>query len=157
MMDKELLNKLNAQIANEMGSAVLYKNMQYYFDGIGMKNTADYYGKQAEGEYSHANGIAKFISDRKEEVSVSVRTFPIEDKTCLDILSQTLTHEQFVTKSLYDIYEFACQVEDPLTKTFIHDYLKEQIEEEAISQTILDTFYLTTDKLLFDMRIKEII
>ena len=156
MIDQGLLARLNAQIANEMGSALLYKNMQFYFDGIGMKNTAVYYKSQADGEYSHADGIAKFISDRKEDANYSVRTFPIMARECESILNQTLEHEKFVTQSLYDIYEYACSVEDSLTKTFIHDYLKEQIEEEAVSQNVIDTYYLTSDKLLFDNRMSDI-
>lgn len=157
MINEELLDKLNWQIANEMGSAVLYKNMQYYFDRIGMKNTAEYYGKQAEGEYSHADGIAKFISDRGCIASVSVKTFPIMESDIESIINQTLTHEKYVTKSLYAVHELACEVEDPLTKVFIHDYIKEQIEEEAVSQSLVDTYNLTSDMLLFDNRVKELI
>jgi ferritin len=73
------------------------------------------------------------------------------------IINQTLTHEKYVTKSLYAVHELACEVEDSLTKVFIHDYIKEQIEEEAVSQSLVDTYNLTSDMLLFDNRVKELI
>lgn len=156
-MEQQLIDKMNLQIANEMGSAVLYKNMQYYFEGIGMINTAEYYNKQAEGEQSHADGIAKFLADRKINVYYEVTTFPIQEKNVYSILNQTLMHEKYVTEMLYEIYEMACDYEEPLVKVFMHDYLKEQIEEEAVSQSLIDTFSLTSDMLIFDNRVKDLI
>ena len=122
-----------------------------------MKNTAEYYGKQAEDEYAHADGIAKFISDRGCFASVYVNTFPIMELNIEAIINQTLKHEKYVTKALYEVHELACEVEDPLTKVFIHDYIKEQIEEEAVSQSLIDTYNLTSDMLLFDNRVKKLI
>ena len=156
MINTDLLDKLNWQIGNEMGSAVLYKNMQYYFEKIGMVNLAAHYASQASGEYSHADGIANFISERGDDADVSVKTFRIMDKNISAIVEQTYKHEKMITQFLYEVYEMACESEDPLTKVFIHDYLKEQIEEEALSLTILDNLKLTSDMLIFDQRIKEI-
>lgn len=155
-MKQELIDKLNWQIANEMGSAVLYRNMYSYLSKIGMVNLAEYYKKQSDGEYSHADGIANFISDRGCDANYTIKEFSIMNKDISSIVEQTYLHEQMVTSFLYELYELACEIEDPLTKVFVHDYLKEQIEEESISLTILDNLRLSSDMLLFDNRIEKI-
>lgn len=69
-----------------------------------------------------------------------------------------LEHEQFVTNSYRQAFNYANQT-DPQAAVIIQDFLREQIDEEAQSQTIVDRLKLAQDNpsaiLLLDQELGQ--
>ncbi|GAA3314114.1 hypothetical protein GCM10020331_005870 [Ectobacillus funiculus] len=63
---------------------------------------------------------------------------PSEYGTPLETFQKVLEHEQFVTNSYRQAYDYVNQVNDQQTLVIIQEFLKEQVDEEAQSQTIVD-------------------
>lgn len=62
----------------------------------------------------------------------------VKADTVLEIMEASLAHEQYVTESINDIYEVALREKDYRTKEFLDWFVKEQGEEEANSQNLID-------------------
>lgn len=60
----------------------------------------------------------------------------------LETFQKVLEHEQFVTNSYRQAYDYVNQVNDQQTLVIIQEFLKEQVDEEAQSQTIVDRLKL---------------
>jgi ferritin len=53
-----------------------------------------------------------------------------------------MAHEQYITKSINDIYDLCLQEKDYTTGNFLQWYIEEQIEEESLVSSILDKMKL---------------
>ncbi len=53
------------------------------------------------------------------------------------MLTQTLTHEQFITRSINDLMELAIAEKDHASQIFLEWYVTEQVEEEENDNDII--------------------
>ena len=50
-----------------------------------------------------------------------------------------LAHEQFITKSIHDLYNLAVQENDLPAQVMLHWFIDEQVEEEKNAQVVIDS------------------
>jgi ferritin len=55
----------------------------------------------------------------------------------MEMFTQTLVHEQFITKCINDLVDLAIQLKDHATHIFLQWYVTEQVEEEENDKTII--------------------
>ena len=146
MIKTEISTALNEQINREMYSAYLYMSMSAYANKIGLKGFANWFMVQYHEEMFHAMKIYEYIQRQGEDVKLeSLATPPSTFESPLDMFTQTLTHEQYITQSINDLIDLAISMKDHSTHIFLQWYATEQVEEEASADQVLQQLKLMQD------------
>ena len=138
-MISEKLNKLlNEQVQKEFYSAYLYLGMEAYFANQNMDGFANFFRVQVQEERDHAMKFFDYINQKGGKVELLPIDAPeINFKTAEEVFEFTLKHEQFVTKSIYNIVDTALEEKDHGTNSFLQWFVTEQVEEEATADKYL--------------------
>ncbi|MBQ1947780.1 MAG: ferritin [Clostridia bacterium] len=132
MLDKKVVELLNAQINKELYSAYLYLDFSNYFEDRGLDGFANWYYIQAQEERDHAMLFYRYLQNNNEKVTLEAIAKP--DKVLdsdMNVLKAGLEHEEYVTSLINDIYAAAYAVRDFRTMQFLDWFVKEQGEEET--------------------------
>jgi ferritin len=78
-------------------------------------------------------------------VLAAVQEPPAEFASPLDMFTKTLTHEQYITRSINDLMEIAVAEKDHATQIFLEWYVTEQVEEEENDNDIIAQLKLIND------------
>ena len=137
-MKKEMLEKLNEQINNELFSSYAYLAMAAYFNSKNLNGFAGWFYKQAEEERAHAMKIFHYLFERGEKVSLKAIAQPtLEWKSTLEVFKDALKHEKGITKNFNDLTNLAISQKDHATQIFLQWFVKEQVEEEASVDAVI--------------------
>lgn len=140
MFKQTVESALNAQINAELWSAYLYLSMSYCFAEKGYKGIANWYKVQSQEELDHAYRMSDYVVRRGGHVNLEpIAAVPGEWATPQEAYSQTLEHEQKVTRLINDLYATAEEEKDYATRNMLNWYVAEQVEEEDSVRDILDT------------------
>lgn len=146
MIKPEITTALNEQINREMYSAYLYMSMSAYAGKIGLKGFANWFMVQYHEEMFHAMKIYEYIQRQGEDVKLeSLATPPCTFESPLDMFTQTLTHEQYITESINNLMDLAVSMKDHGTQIFLEWYVTEQIEEEENDNDIIQQLNIIGD------------
>ncbi|MFT5701938.1 MAG: ferritin [Desulforhopalus sp.] len=146
MIKAEMATALNNQINKEMYSAYLYMSMSAYSNKIGYKGFANWFMVQYHEEMFHAMKLYEYVQRQGEDVNLeSLATPPGSFESPLDMFTQTLTHEQYITQSINDLMDLAQSLKDHATKIFLEWYVTEQVEEEENDNDIIQQLNLIGD------------
>jgi len=146
MIKTEMAAALNSQINKEMYSAYLYMSMSAYSNQIGLKGFANWFMVQYHEEMYHAMKLYEYVQRQGEEVILeSLAKPPNTFDSPLDMFTQTLTHEQYITQSINDLMELAIALKDHATQIFLEWYVTEQVEEEENDNDIIHQLKLIGD------------
>lgn len=138
MIHKDMAKALNTQINKEMYSAYLYMSMSGHSAKLGLKGFANWFMVQYHEEMYHAMKMYEYVQRQGEDVVLgTLKAPPSEFATPLDMFTQTLTHEQFITSSINKLMELAIKKKDHATQIFLEWYVTEQIEEEENDNDII--------------------
>ena len=138
MLHKIMAQALNEQINNEMYSAYLYMSMSAYSNKVGLKGFANWFMVQYHEEMFHAMKLYEYVQRQGEEVKLeALKAPPSEFTSQLDLFTQTLAHEQYITSSLNELMDLAISKKDHATKIFLEWYITEQVEEEENDNDII--------------------
>lgn len=138
ILSTKVLGLLNKQYHHELKNHLRYINRASWADRIGLSGVASFFRKQAHGEAEHANQVLEFITARSMDLTpeqVSAEPFP---KELGGIFETALAIERETTQLLKEISVASFAENDLQTFYWIADLVKEQTEEENITQTILD-------------------
>ena len=139
MLSKKMANALNEQVNKEMFSAFLYMSMSAHAESQGLKGFSNWFMVQYHEEMGHAMKIYRYIQEQGAEVKLkAIAEPPSGFSSPLDMFEKTLAHEQFVTKSINDLYELALSENDHATEIFLQWFVSEQVEEESNDHEIID-------------------
>jgi ferritin len=139
MISKKMQDALNDQINKEMFSSYLYLSMAAYFEGKNLPGFGNWLRIQAEEEHEHAMKLYNFLLERGGKVELKAIAAPKVDwASTMEAVEEVLKHEQFVTKSIHDLYEVALAEKDYAAQVMLHWFIEEQVEEEANASAILD-------------------
>ncbi|QWC23930.1 ferritin [Bacillus haikouensis] len=119
--------------------------MSAYMANQNYTGMASWLRLQSEEERTHMLTLIDYLTDK--DGIVEIQELPAQPKefgTPLDTFKKVLSHEQFVTNSYRQAYNYALQ-NDPQTALIIQDFLREQIDEEAQAKTIVDRLTLAGD------------
>lgn len=139
MIKKEIAKMLNEQINKELHSGYLYLEFANYYESKNLPGFAKWFVAQSNEEMEHAIKMRTFLIKAGEKVTFS----PIADteKDFTDVkgpLVAALKHEQYITQSIYAIYEKALELKDYFSAHFLQWFIDEQAEEEASAQSNID-------------------
>ncbi|PLR95145.1 ferritin [Bacillus sp. T33-2] len=142
-MNEQIQNLVNNLIQLEHVSSALYLAMSNYMNKINLRGMGTWLRLQSEEERTHMLTLMDYLVDRGGTVELrSLPAQPIGFGTPLEAFQRVLEHEQFVTNSYRQAYNYVLQANDQQTLVIIQDFLREQVEEEAQSQTIVDRLRL---------------
>lgn len=148
MIDKEMAQALNDQINKEMYSAYLYMSMSACSNNTGLKGFANWFMVQYHEEMYHAMKLYEYVQRQGEEVKLeAIKAPPAEFSSQLDMFTQTLAHEQYITSSINDLMELAISKKDHATQIFLEWYITEQVEEEENDNDIIAQLKLIGDNV----------
>ncbi len=144
-VNEDLQNLINRLIHIEQISTTLYLAMSAYMDRINYTGMASWLRVQSNEERTHMLALIDYMNDRGGTVKLDALPAQKTDfGSPLETFRQVLAHEQYVTNSYRQAYNYAVQA-DPQVAVIINDFLREQIEEEAQSQRIVDRLSLASD------------
>lgn len=138
-MPDDLTTAFNEQITMELASSVAYLQMSAYFEAENLTGMAAWMRTQSEEEKDHAYRFMSFVMDRGSEVKVGAIEAPeSEFKNVEHVFETSLAQEQGVTQAIHDLYRLASDNGDLASYPFLQSFIEEQIEEEAMVETILE-------------------
>ena len=130
---------LSKQVNKELYSAYLYLEFQNIFNDRGLQGFAHWYMIQTQEERDHAMLFYQYLQHNNQKVVLEAVEKPVTSaSSILEILEAALAHEEYITASINDIYELALREKDYRTKEFLDWFVKEQGEEEANAQALID-------------------
>lgn len=140
MISKVMQDAINEQINKEMFSSYLYLSMAAYFEAENLPGFGNWLRIQAEEENEHAMKFYNHLLERGGKVELKAIAAPKANwGSAMEAVSEVLTHEQHVTKSIDDLYEVALKEKDYPVQVMLHWFIAEQVEEEANASAILDS------------------
>ncbi len=160
MLSKKIAAELNAQINREFQAAYLYLAMAIYSDEHNMDGFSNWMKIQSQEELTHGMKIYSYLRDLGEKADLQPIEKPKSDfKSFEELLELTLANEKEVTKQLNAIASHAMEEGDMITYSFLEWFLKEQIEELALSSSVLQKVKLVKNDpnglLLINAELKQ--
>lgn len=142
-MKKNIADLINKQINLELFSAYLYLDFANFLMTRGLPGIAHWLRVQVMEERDHALLFLDYMHHNNEPVKLEAIEQPnIKVNGAMDIMKESLKHEEFITASINDIYEAALEAKDYRTKEFLDWFVKEQGEEEANFHGLIDKLNL---------------
>ncbi len=134
---------LNEQARKEEFSARLYLAMAIWCEVNGYPGAATFLYNHTNEERMHQMKIIHYINERGGKAVLHELEAPKgEFSSLLDIFTQVLDHEEFVTNAINELYGLTVDEKDYTTGNFLQWYITEQLEEENTMRTILDKIKL---------------
>ena len=142
-MDKTVHKLLNQQINKEFYSAYLYLEFSNYFKSKGLDGFANWYMIQAQEERDHAMLFYTYLQNQNQTVTLeSIDKLAPSISCYMYVLIAGLTHEEYVTGLINNIYSAAYDVKDFRTMQFLDWFVKEQGEEETDANDLISKMEL---------------
>ena len=139
MLTEKLQKAFNDQIAAEMWSSNLYLSMSFFLEKSGLSGFASWLKKQSQEELNHAYEMADFMAKRGGVALVgAVEAVPTTWESPLALCEHIYKHECHVSKLIDELLEVAKGEKDNASEDFVWTFVREQIEEEATAQGIID-------------------
>ncbi|MFH1652863.1 MAG: ferritin [Pseudomonadota bacterium] len=146
MISNKMVDAMNKQINAEMYSAYLYLSMVAYFDSINLPGFSKWMKAQAQEEVFHAMKFFNHLSERAVRAKLSAIEAPqTEWKSPLNVFEDAYKHEQKVTGMINDLVTLARSENDHASDNFLQWYVKEQVEEEASADGVVQQLKLVGD------------
>lgn len=139
MISQKMQDAINAQVNAEMWSSNLYLSMSLYFSKEGYDGFAKWMKAQSIEEMEHAYDMIDYVIKRGGVAKVgAIDAVPSEWKSPLDAFEETFKHECKVSEMINGVVAVASAEKDNATQDFFWKYVREQVEEEATAQSIVD-------------------
>lgn len=143
MISEKLQKAINEQITAELWSANLYLSMSFYYGHAGLDGFANWMRKQAQEETEHACDMADYLIKRGGKALVDkIDVVPCEWGSPQEAFEQVYAHECHVSKLIDNLMDVASAERDKATQDFLWGFVREQVEEEATAQGIIDKLKL---------------
>ncbi len=137
-MNKKVTDELNKQINEELASAYIYLSMSAYFESTNLPGFSHWMIKQAEEEIEHTMKIYNYVNERGARVELTEIAKPaFEWKSPIDAITAAYNHEVHITKRIHFLVDLAREQKDHATENFLQWFVKEQVEEEASADEIV--------------------
>jgi len=160
MLSPEMLNALQTQLTLERTNAAIYDSLSACLDAVNWPGSAAFMKKSAKDERTHADKFAGFIVDRNETpVYSDLPICPmIQDDDLVLYFQAALGREQLTTQAINDLFDKACELDDPQTCIFLHWFILEQTaSERELTDCLLELKRSTNDgRLILDERYGEV-
>ncbi len=143
MMKQKVESALNNQMNKEFYSYYLYLGMAAHFESNDLKGFAHWFRIQAKEELEHAMKFYDFLIQRGGRVTLQpIDAPPSSWKAHKDVFEDAYQHEQKVTGLIHELVDLAQSEKDHATEVFLEWFVKEQVEEEAITHEVIQKMQL---------------
>lgn len=150
MISEKLQNAINEQVIAEMWSSNLYLSMSFYFAREGYEGFASWMRAQSKEEMDHALMLADYVIKRGGKAKVDkIDVVPTGWGSPLEVFEAVYKHECHVSALIDKLVDVASAERDKASQDFLWGFVREQVEEEATAQTIVDKIRLAGDAGLF--------
>lgn len=137
---------MNEQITAEMWSSNLYLSMSFYLQKEGFDGFAHWMRKQSQEELQHAYDLADYIAKRGGAAKVDkIDVVPQGWGSVLEVFEHVYNHECHVSELIDNLVNVASGEKDKASQDFLWGYVREQVEEEATAQGIVDKLKKCSD------------
>jgi ferritin len=134
-----MLELLNRQINLEVFSSNQYRQMSTWCEQKGLTNCATFLLGQAEEELDHMRKLWSFVNETGGMAEMGALDAPLTSfESAAEVFESAMAHEKKVTRSINEMVAHAFSEQDFATFNFLQWFVSEQVEEEALFQTILD-------------------
>ncbi len=124
--------------------------MTFYFEKEGISGIANWMKKQSQEELEHAYVMADYIIKRGGVAKVDkIDVVPSGWGTPLEVFEHVYKHEYHVSKMIDELVSVASAERDNATQDFLWGFVREQVEEEATAQGIVDKIKKAGDAGIF--------
>ena len=131
------------QLNAELYSSYLYLSMAAYYESIDLTGFAHWMRVQAQEELFHATKFQEFINERSGRVTLGlIEGPPTEWDSPNGPFDQAYEHEQKVTGMINDLVNLSIEEKDHATNNFLQWFVKEQVEEEATANDVVQKLKL---------------
>jgi ferritin len=149
MADRSFPEALNAQIANEFSAAMQYIGAAVYYDAETLPRLASFFYRQALEEREHAMMMVQYLLDVDEEVKIpDIKGQQTSFDDGVAPVKMALEQERRVGEEIYALFELAREAKDYRAEQFMQWFVKEQVEEVALMQDLLNVVERAKDELL---------
>ena len=146
MLNKKVEEAINAQINAEMWSAYLFLSMSAWCPANGNPGFGKWFDVLFQEEQDHAKIVFNYVISRAGKVELkAIDEVPTQWNKLLDVLENTLAHEQKVTSLINNLYAIAEEEKDYATASMLKWFIDEQVEEEETAQGIIDNLKMIKD------------
>ena len=136
---EKFADALNEQIAREFGASHQYAAIAVYYESATLPQLARFFYEQALEERGHAMMMVKYLIDSDSPVKFKAITEPKQDfNDHIAPIRMALEQEREVSGQISQLFELAREERDYLSEQFMQWFLKEQVEEEATMNELLD-------------------
>ena len=150
ILSKKLSEAFNAQVNAEMWSSNLYLSMSVHFQKLGLNGFAHWMKKQAEEEMEHAHKMIDFAIDRGGDITIGqINVVPTAWGSVTELFEHVYKHECHVSQLVDKLVDVAAAEKDKATQDFLWGFVREQVEEEATAQGIVDKIKKAGDTGIF--------
>jgi ferritin len=146
MPTKAVEAAINDQIAKEFYASHLYLSMAAWFEDQNLPGFGHWMRIQSGEEHGHAMRLFDYLIEAGGRVRLAGVEAPATDfKGPMQIMQESLKHEQKVTASIRKLYELADKDKDYATQLHLQWFITEQLEEEKQASDIIARLKLAGD------------
>lgn len=139
MITEKLQKAVNDQITAELWSSNLYLQMAFYFEKEGWNGFAHWMHKQSDEERNHAIMLASYLAKRGGEAKVNmIDVVPSGWGSVKEVFANVAEHERHVSRLIDGLVDVASAEKDKATQDFLWGFVREQVEEEASVDAIVN-------------------
>jgi len=148
MAEKSFPHALNDQISNEFSAAMQYIGAAVYYDAETLPRLAHFFYRQAAEERDHAMMMVQYLLDVDEEVKIpDIKGQQTSFDDSVAPVRMALEQERRVGEEIFGLFELARDVKDYRAEQFMAWFVKEQVEEVALMQDLLNVVERSKDNL----------
>ena len=149
MAEKSFADALNEQIANEFAASQQYVGAAVYYDAETLPRLANFFYRQALEEREHAMMMVQYLLDVGSEVRIpDIKSQQTSYVDGVAPVRMALEQEERVGQEIYALFELAREVKDYRAEQFMQWFVKEQVEEVALMNDLLNVVERSKDNLL---------
>jgi bacterioferritin B len=149
MPEKSFADALNEQIANEFAASQQYVGAAVYYDAETLPRLASFFYRQALEEREHAMMMVQYLLDVGAEVRIpDIKSQQTSYVDGVAPVRMALEQEKRVGEEIYALFELAREVKDYRAEQFMQWFVKEQVEEVALMNDILNVVERAKENLL---------
>jgi ferritin len=148
---KSFADALNDQIANEFSAQMQYIGAAVHYDAETLPRLATFFYRQALEERSHAMMMVQYLLDVDEEVRIpDIKGQQTSFDDDVSPVRMALEQEKRVGEEIYALFELAREAKDYRAEQFMQWFVKEQVEEVALMQDLLNVVERSDNLLLVE-------
>jgi ferritin len=146
---KTFADQLNEQISNEMAASQQYVGAAVHYDAETLPRLAAFFYRQALEEREHAMMMIQYLLDVDEAVRIpDISSMQSRYDDDVAPVRMSLEQEKRVGEEIYALFELARETKDYRAEQFMQWFVKEQVEEVALMQDLLNVVERSKDNIL---------